>query len=402
MNILVINCGSSSLKFQVIDTQTSECIAKGLCERIGIDGAITYENLRVKSGKIKQQTQIEDHKKAISLVLDALTDVGTGVIRSLKEIGAVGHRIVHGGEKFTKSVIINDEVIQAIREVSDLAPLHNPANLTGVLACQALMPDTPMVAVFDTAFHQTMPAKAYMYAIPWKYYDAYKIRRYGFHGTSHSYVSKAVAAYLGKKPEELKTIVCHLGNGASVSAVEYGKCVDTSMGLTPLEGLIMGTRSGDLDPAVVDYIAGKEQITAYEVDQILNKESGVYALSGNLSSDFRDLWNARHEGDKKAALALDAWAYRVAKYIGAYTAAMNGVDVICFTAGIGENDVESRKLIYSYLTYLGIEFDDEKNASARGVVAEISKPESKVKVIVYPTNEELAIAQETLELVSAE
>ncbi len=402
MNILVINCGSSSLKFQVIDTQTSECIAKGLCERIGIDGAITYENLRVKSGKIKQQTQIEDHKKAISLVLDALTDVGTGVIRSLKEIGAVGHRIVHGGEKFTKSVIINDEVIQAIREVSDLAPLHNPANLTGVLACQALMPDTPMVAVFDTAFHQTMPAKAYMYAIPWKYYDDYKIRRYGFHGTSHSFVSKAVAVYLGKKPEELKTIVCHLGNGASVSAVEYGKCVDTSMGLTPLEGLIMGTRSGDLDPAVVDYIAGKEQITAYEVDQILNKESGVYALSGNLSSDFRDLWNARHEGDKKAALALDAWAYRVAKYIGAYTAAMNGVDVICFTAGIGENDVESRKLIYSYLTYLGIEFDDEKNASARGVVAEISKPESKVKVIVYPTNEELAIAQETLELVSAE
>ncbi len=402
MNILVINCGSSSLKFQVIDTQTSECIAKGLCERIGIDGAITYENLRIKSGKIKQQTQIEDHKKAISLVLDALTDVGTGVIRSLKEIGAVGHRIVHGGEKFTKSVIINDEVIQAIREVSDLAPLHNPANLTGVLACQALMPDTPMVAVFDTAFHQTMPAKAYMYAIPWKYYDAYKIRRYGFHGTSHSYVSKAVAAYLGKKPEELKTIVCHLGNGASVSAVEYGKCVDTSMGLTPLEGLIMGTRSGDLDPAVVDYIAGKEQITAYEVDQILNKESGVYALSGNLSSDFRDLWNARHEGDKKATLALDAWAYRVAKYIGAYTAAMNGVDVICFTAGIGENDTESRKLIYSYLTYLGIEFDDEKNASARGVVAEISKPESKVKVLVYPTNEELAIAQETLELVSAE
>ena len=400
MNILVINCGSSSLKFQVIDTDTSECIAKGLCERIGIDGAITYENLRVKSGKIKTETQIEDHKKAISLVLDALTDPGTGVIRSLKEIGAVGHRIVHGGEKFTKSVIIDDSVIEAIREVSDLAPLHNPANLTGILACQALMPDTPMVAVFDTAFHQTMPAKAYMYAIPWKYYDQYKIRRYGFHGTSHSYVSKEVAKYLGKKPEELKTIVCHLGNGASVSAVEYGKCIDTSMGLTPLEGLIMGTRSGDLDPAVVDYIAGKEGISAYEVDQILNKESGVYALSGDLSSDFRDLWKGKHEGNEKAALALDAWAYRVAKYVGAYVAAMNGVDVICFTAGVGENDWEARALVYHYLGYLGIEFDEEKNAATRGKIAEISKPGSRVKVMVFPTNEELAIAKETYELVT--
>ena len=400
MNILVINCGSSSLKFQVIDTETSECIAKGLCERIGIDGVITYENLRVKSGKIKTETQIEDHKKAISLVLDALTDVSTGVIKSLKEIGAVGHRIVHGGEKFTKSVIIDDDVIEAIREVSDLAPLHNPANLTGILACRALMPDTPMVAVFDTAFHQTMPAKAYMYAIPWKYYDEYKIRRYGFHGTSHSYVSKEVAKYLGKKPEELKTIVCHLGNGASVSAVEYGKCVDTSMGLTPLEGLIMGTRSGDLDPAVVDYIAGKEGISAYEVDQILNKESGVYALSGNLSSDFRDLWKARHEGNEKAALALEAWAYRVAKYVGAYVAAMNGVDVICFTAGVGENDWEARALVYHYLGYLGIEFDEEKNAATRGEIAEISKPGSKVKVMVFPTNEELAIAKETYALVT--
>ncbi len=402
MNILIINCGSSSLKFQVIDTETSECIAKGLCERIGIDGVITYENLRVKSGKIKTQTQIEDHKKAISLVLDALTDVGTGVIKSLKEIGAVGHRVVHGGEKFTKSVIIDDEVINAIREVSDLAPLHNPANLTGILACKALMPDTPMVAVFDTAFHQTMPAKAYMYAIPWKYYDQYKIRRYGFHGTSHAFVSKEAAKFIGKKPEELKTIVCHLGNGASVSAVEYGKCIDTSMGLTPLEGLIMGTRSGDLDPAVVDYIAGKEGITAYEVDQILNKESGVYALSGNLSSDFRDLWAACNKGDEKAKIALDAWAYRVAKYIGSYAAAMNGVDLICFTAGVGENDTASRALVYQYLGYLGIEFDDEKNAGTRGEIAEISKPESKVKVVVFPTNEELAIAQETLALVSAD
>lgn len=402
MNILVINCGSSSLKFQVIDTETSECIAKGICERIGIDGVITYENLRVKSGKIKTETQIEDHKKAISLVLDALTDAGTGVIKSLKEIGAVGHRIVHGGEKFTRSVIIDEDVIDAIREVSDLAPLHNPANLTGILACKALMPDTPMVAVFDTAFHQTMPPKAYMYAIPWKYYDKYKIRRYGFHGTSHSFVSKEVAKYLGKKPEDLKTIVCHLGNGASVSAVQYGKCVDTSMGLTPLEGLIMGTRSGDLDPAVVDYIAGKEEISAYEVDQILNKESGVYALSGDLSSDFRDLWKAKHEGNKKAEIALEAWAYRVAKYVGAYVAAMNGVDVICFTAGVGENDWEARALVYHYLGYLGIEFDEEKNASTRGEIAEISRPGSKVKVMVFPTNEELAIAKETYELVNGQ
>ena len=373
MNILVINCGSSSLKFQVIDTDTQKAIAKGLCERIGIDGAITYENLRNKTGKIKENTRIDDHKKAISLVLAALTDSKTGVIRSLSEIGAVGHRIVHGGENFTKSVLIDNDVINAIREVSELAPLHNPANLTGIEACRAMMPNTPMVAVFD--------------------------RRYGFHGTSHKFVSTEVAKYLGKTPEELKTIVCHLGNGASVSAVQYGKCIDTSMGLTPLEGLIMGTRCGDLDPAVVDYIMGKTNMSAYEIDQMMNKDSGVYALSGNLSSDFRDLWKAREEGNKNAELALDAWAYRVAKYIGAYVAAMNGVDVICFTAGVGENDTKSRALIYQYLGYLGIEIDEEKNAKTRGEIAEISKPESKVKVFVFPTNEELAIAQETLALV---
>lgn len=399
MNILVINCGSSSLKFQVIDTDTQKAIAKGLCERIGIDGAITYENLRNKTGKIKENTRIDDHKKAISLVLAALTDSKTGVIRSLSEIGAVGHRIVHGGENFTKSVLIDNDVINAIREVSELAPLHNPANLTGIEACRAMMPNTPMVAVFDTAFHQTMPPKAYMYAIPLNYYKDYKIRRYGFHGTSHKFVSTEVAKYLGKTPEELKTIVCHLGNGASVSAVQYGKCIDTSMGLTPLEGLIMGTRCGDLDPAVVDYIMGKTNMSAYEIDQMMNKDSGVYALSGNFSSDFRDLWKAREEGNKNAELALDAWAYRVAKYIGAYVAAMNGVDVICFTAGVGENDTKSRALIYQYLGYLGIEIDEEKNAKTRGEIAEISKPESKVKVFVFPTNEELAIAQETLALV---
>ncbi len=307
--------------------------------------------------------------------------------------------LVHGGEKFTKSVVIDDSVLKAIREVSDLAPLHNPANLTGILACQALMPNTPMVAVFDTAFHQTMPPKAFMYALPKKYYEQYKIRRYGFHGTSHKYVSEKVAEYYGKKPEELKTIVCHLGNGASVSAVKYGKCIDTSMGLTPLEGLVMGTRSGDLDPAVVSYIADKESKSAYEVVQMLNKESGVLGLSNGLSSDFRDLWKARNEGNKDATLALDAWAYRVAKYIGAYAAAMNGVDVIAFTAGVGENDCDSRKLIYDYLGYLGITIDDAVNAATRGKVQEISTKDSKVKVIVYPTNEELAIAQETYALV---
>ena len=399
MNILVINCGSSSLKFQVISSDDGSVLAKGLCERIGIDGAITYENVRDHLGKEKTVTQIEDHKKAISLVLDALTDVKGGVIRNLNEIGAVGHRIVHGGEKFTKSVVIDDSVLKAIREVSDLAPLHNPANLTGILACQALMPNTPMVAVFDTAYHQTMPPKAFMYALPKKYYDQYKIRRYGFHGTSHKYVSEKVAEYYGKKPEELKTIVCHLGNGASVSAVKYGKCIDTSMGLTPLEGLVMGTRSGDLDPAVVSYIADKENKSAYEVVQMLNKESGVLGLSNGLSSDFRDLWKARNEGNKDATLALDAWAYRVAKYIGAYAAAMNGVDVIAFTAGVGENDCDSRKLIYDYLGYLGITIDDAVNAATRGKVQEISTKDSKVKVIVYPTNEELAIAQETYALV---
>ena len=402
MNILVINCGSSSLKFQVIDTDTSECIAKGLCERIGIDGALTYQNLKADSGKIKSTPQIEDHKKAVSLVLDALTDPETGVISSLDEIGAVGHRVVHGGEKFTSSVIITDEVMDAIRSVSDLAPLHNPANLIGIEACQALMPNTPMVAVFDTAFHQTMPAKAYRYAIPTEYYDKYKVRRYGFHGTSHSFVSQSVAEYLGKKPEDLKTIVCHLGNGASISAVEYGKCVDTSMGLTPLEGLIMGTRSGDLDPAVVSYIAGKENLTAAQVDNILNKKSGVLALSNGLSSDFRDLWSAKEEGNEAAALALEAWAYRVVKYIGAYAAALKGVDVICFTAGVGENDPRSRKLITSYLGYLGIEIDQEKNAATIGEIAEISTPDSKVKVFVFPTNEELAIATQTAALVSGQ
>ena len=319
MKILVINCGSSSLKFQVIDAVTEELLAKGLCERIGIDGSITYENVKDGTGKETSNPAIPDHNVAISLVIDALMNDKTGVIKSLDEIGAVGHRIVHGGEAFTSSVVINDEVIQAIKDVSDLAPLHNPANLIGVAACQKLMPGTPMVAVFDTAFHQTMPSKAYMYALPLSYYEDYKIRRYGFHGTSHSFVSKKAAEIVGKDYADLKTIVCHLGNGASISAVMNGKCVDTSMGLTPLEGLIMGTRSGDLDPAIVEFIANKENKTASEVLNVLNKKSGVFALSGEFSSDFRDLESAYKNGDKNAQLAVDAFAYRVAKYVGAYT-----------------------------------------------------------------------------------
>ncbi len=397
MKVLVINCGSSSLKFQVIDAVTEELLAKGLCERIGIDGAITYENVKAGTGKESSTPAIPDHNEAIRLVIEALVNDKTGCIKSLDEIGAVGHRIVHGGESFTSSVVINDEVIAAIRECSDLAPLHNPANLIGVEACQKLMPGTPMVAVFDTAFHQTMPGKAYMYALPLHYYEDYKIRRYGFHGTSHSFVSKKAAEVAGRAYDDCRIIVCHLGNGASISAVMNGKCVDTSMGLTPLEGLIMGTRSGDLDPAIVEFIANKEGKTVSEVLNILNKKSGVLALSGNFSSDFRDLEGAYKKGDKNAILAVDAFAYRVAKYVGAYTAAMNGVDVIAFTAGIGENSPFVRGKVLQYLGYLGIDVDEAANAS-RGDVIQISKEGSKVAVYAIATNEELAIARETYAL----
>lgn len=399
MNILVINCGSSSLKFQLINSDTEECIAKGLCERIGIEGSqITY----TPAGGEKEEniTPMPDHTEAIRLVLEALTNEKTGVVKSLSEIGAVGHRIVHGGEKFAASTIINDEVMKAIEECNDLAPLHNPANLIGIRACQALMKETPMVAVFDTAFHQTMPAKAYMYGIPYEYYEKYKVRRYGFHGTSHSYVSKRAAQFLGEKYEDLKIIVCHLGNGASVSAVKNGSCIDTSMGLTPLEGLIMGTRSGDMDPAIIEFLAHKENLDIDEVMNILNKKSGVFGLSGNISSDFRDLEKAAEEGNEKAKLTLEAFDYRVAKYIGAYVAAMNGVDVICFTAGLGENGSTTRERICSYLGYLGIELDKEANTK-RGEDIVISTKDSKTKVLVIPTNEELAIARETSLLVEA-
>ncbi|MCD8326835.1 MAG: acetate kinase [Lachnospiraceae bacterium] len=397
MNILVINCGSSSLKFQLINAETEEVKAKGLCERIGIEGSvITY----TPAGGEKEVTQspMPTHTEAISLVLAALTNEKTGVVKSLSEIGAVGHRIVHGGEKFASSCIITDEVQATIEECSDLAPLHNPANLIGVNACKELMPGVPMVAVFDTAFHQTMPEKAYIYALPYEYYEKYKIRRYGFHGTSHGYVAGRTAAFLGKDITELKTIVCHLGNGASVSAVNGGKCVDTSMGLTPLEGLYMGTRSGDLDPAILEFIANKEGKSITEITSILNKKSGVLGMSCGLSSDFRDLQEAYEAGNPAAIRAMEAYCYKVAKVIGSYVAALNGVDVITFTAGIGENSGFVREKVCAYLGYLGITLDAEANAK-RGDEMEITTADSKVKVLVIPTNEELAIARDTYALV---
>lgn len=397
MNILVINCGSSSLKFQLIDAETEKLIAKGLCERIGIEGSqMTYTP--TGGEKQKRAVPMPDHKAAIKLVLEALTDLSFGAIKDLKEIGAVGHRIVHGGEKFAASTLIDENVLEAIRECNDLAPLHNPANLIGIEACQALMPGVPMAAVFDTAFHQTMPEEAYLYGIPYHYYENYKIRRYGFHGTSHSYVSREAAKLLGRPYEELKLIVCHLGNGASVSAVKNGRCVDTSMGLTPLEGLIMGTRSGDLDPAIIEFLCNREKKEVHEILNVLNKESGVLGLSGGFSSDFRDLEDAYQEGQENAVRTMKAFAYRVVKYIGAYTAAMNGVDAICFTAGLGENSPFIRNMICEYLGYLGIALDQEANGK-RGENILISTPDSRTKVLVIPTNEELAIARETYALV---
>ena len=396
MNVLVINCGSSSLKFQLINSDSEQVLAKGLCERIGIDGSLTYQPAGEE--KVKTDKEMPTHTEAIQFVIDALTDAQTGVVKSLEEIGAVGHRVVHGGEKFASSVVITDEVYQAIEECNDLAPLHNPANLIGIAACQKLMPGTPMVAVFDTAFHQTMPQKAYMYGLPYEYYEKYKVRRYGFHGTSHSFVSKRAAELVGKPYDQVKTIVCHLGNGASVCAVENGKSVDTSMGLTPLEGLVMGTRSGDIDPAILEFIAKKENLDIAGLMNMLNKKSGVFGLSNNLSSDFRDLAAGAAEGNVPAKIALEVFSYRVAKYIGSYAAAMNGVDVIAFTAGIGENDGGVREMVMQYLGYLGVEMDEKANAT-RGEEITISTPDSKVTVMVIPTNEELAIARETVALI---
>ena len=395
MNILVINCGSSSLKYQLINSETEGVLAKGLCERIGIDGMLTYQ----PEGGEKEKSEIAmpTHTEAINAVLAALTNEKSGVIKSLSEVGAVGHRVVHGGEKFTSSCLINDESMKAIEECNDLAPLHNPANLIGIRACQELMPGVPMVAVFDTAFHQTMPDVAYTYGIPYEYYEKYKVRRYGFHGTSHSYVSKRPAEIVGKPYDQMKIIVCHLGNGASISAVNCGKSVDTSMGLTPLEGLVMGTRSGDLDPAIIDFVGKKEGLSLDEMNEVLNKKSGMLGISG-VSSDGRDLEAAAETGNKRAQLALDVFDYRVIKYIGAYAAAMNGVDAIAFTAGIGENNIKMRKDVCSSLTYLGVKLDEEKN-NVRGEERIISADDSKVQVLLVPTNEELAIARETLALV---
>ena len=397
MNVLVINCGSSSLKFQLINAETEKVLAKGLCERIGIDGRLTYQP--AGGEKEKSDLAMPTHTEAIQFVIDALTNEKTGVVKSLDEIGAVGHRLVHGGEKFASSVVITDEVKKAVEECNDLAPLHNPANLIGVAACEKLMPGTPMVAVFDTAFHQTMPQKAYMYGLPYEYYEKYKVRRYGFHGTSHSFVSKETIKFADLDPKTAKVIVCHLGNGASISASIGGKCVDTSMGLTPLEGLIMGTRSGDLDPAIIEYLCNHENLTVSEMLNILNKKSGVLGMSGGISSDFRDLNAAANEGNEVAKVTLEAYAYRVAKYIGSYTAAMNGVDAITFTAGVGENAAWLRPMVCKYLGFLGVELDEAASEKACGVEGIISTPESKVKLCVIPTNEELAIARETLALV---
>lgn len=395
MNVLVVNCGSSSLKYQLIDSVTEEVLAKGLCERIGIDGVLTHQ----PAGKIKvkMDAPMPDHTVAIKLVLEQLTDENNGVISSLEEIGAVGHRLVHGGEKFACSTIITDEVIEAMEECNPFAPLHNPANLIGVNVCRQLMPNTPMAGVFDTAFHQTMPKKAYLYGISKDYYEKYGVRRYGFHGASHMFVSQRTAEILGKDIKDLKIIVCHLGNGASISAVKGGESIDTSMGLTPLEGLIMGTRSGDIDPGALEFIAEKENLDIKEILQVLNKKSGVLGLSG-VSSDFRDLSAAAEAGNEWAQVALEAFAYRVAKYVGAYVAAMNGVDAIAFTAGIGENDGGMRADVCAYLGYLGVEIDAEAN-KVRGEEKIVSTPDSKVTVLCVPTNEELAICRETVRLV---
>ena len=397
MNVLVINCGSSSLKYQLINSDSEEVLAKGLCERIGIDGRLVYQ----KTGLDKEVTETEmpTHKQAIQLVIEALINPKTGAIKSLEEIDAVGHRVVHGGEKFASSVVLTDEVLKAIEECNDLAPLHNPANLIGINACKELMPNVPMVGVFDTAFHQTMPKEAYMYGLPYEYYEKYKVRRYGFHGTSHSFVSKRTAEYLGMDLKNSKIIVAHLGNGASISAVLNGECVDTSMGLTPLEGLVMGTRSGDIDPAIIEFIAKKENLDIEGMMNVLNKKSGVSGMTRGGSSDFRDLQQEIKDGNELAAVAVDVFCYRVAKYIGSYVAAMNGVDAIAFTAGIGENVALVRRKVCEYLGYLGISIKEDVNLATFGDEVTLSTEDSKVKVCVIPTNEELAIARETVALV---
>ncbi|WP_415990543.1 acetate/propionate family kinase [Intestinibacter bartlettii] len=397
MKILVLNCGSSSLKYQLIDMENEAVLCIGLVERIGIEGSILTQKKDGVEGKYVKEQPMKDHQDAIKLVLEGVLDSTYGGVKDMAEIDAVGHRVVHGGEKFASSVIITEEVEEAMRKCSELAPLHNPANLMGIDAIKAVLPGVPNVGVFDTAFHQTMPASSYLYGLPHRLYTEYGVRRYGFHGTSHKYVSQRAATMLGKDIADLKIITCHLGNGASIAAVDGGKVVDTSMGLTPLEGLIMGTRCGDIDPAIIPFIMKKENLDADGVDKLMNKESGVYGMTG-ISSDFRDISTAAAEGNQKAIDALDAYHKRVKKYIGAYAAEMNGVDAIVFTAGLGENGIEDRLAIASNLEVLGVKMDAEAN-NVRGKETVISAADSKVKVLLIPTNEELMIARDTLELV---
>ena len=398
MNVLVINCGSSSLKYQVLNMTNEELLCKGLVERIGMEGSvITHE--KIGMDKVKNVVPMENHQDAIKNVLDAVQHPEHGVVKSMDEIGAVGHRVVHAGEKFAYSVYIDDAVIGALEECVELAPLHNTPNLQGIAACQALMPDTPMVGVFDTAFHQTMPPESYLYAIPYEYYEKHGIRRYGFHGTSHKYVAERAADMMGVDMHDLKLITCHLGNGASVSAIKHGRCVDTSMGFTPLEGLVMGTRSGDIDPAIVTYIRQKENLPQGAANEILNKKSGVLGISG-VSSDFRDLEAAVEEGNERAALALKIFAQQVKGYIGSYIAEMNGVDAIIFTAGVGENDIGMREMICQNMGNLGIKMDVLKN-NVRGKETDFATEDSKVRLLLIPTNEELMIARDTYQIAKA-
>ncbi len=396
MKILVINCGSSSLKYQLIDMEKEEALAKGLVERIGIDGSVLTQKVEGRDKYIIKQ-DMKDHKDAIRLVLKALVDKENGVIKDMNEISAVGHRVVHGGERYSQSVLIDDEVMKGLEECVKLAPLHNPPNIIGINACKTLMPNTPMVAVFDTAFHQTMPEKAFVYPLPYELYKDHAIRKYGFHGTSHKYVSQMAAKMMGKDLSELKIVTCHLGNGSSITAVDHGKSVETSMGFTPLEGLAMGTRSGSIDPAIATYLMQELNLTAEEVNTLLNKKSGAYGISG-VSSDFRDIEDSAAEGNERAQLALDVFNYKVKKFIGSYVAVMNGVDCIVFTAGLGENSPETREDVCAGLGYLGVKLDLDKN-KVRGKATEISTPDSKVKVFVIPTNEELMIARDTKALV---
>ena len=394
MNILIINCGSSSLKFQLINSKTEEVLAKGVCERIGIDGVLVYQPEGGEKTKIEKP--MPTHLEAIQYVVEALTDAATGVVKSLDEIGAVGHRIVHGGEKFTTSALITEEVIKAVEECNDLAPLHNPANLIGIEACGKLMPNTPMVGVFDTAFHQTMPEHAYLYALPYDYYSRLKVRRYGFHGTSHGYVARQAARILSRQEAGFNVITCHLGNGSSISAVKDGKCVDTSMGLTPLAGVMMGTRSGDVDPAILPYLAKQTGMGMDELDAMLNRKSGLFGICG--LNDMRDLHAARNKGDAKAQLAFTMFCHSIRKYIGAYYAVLGRVDALIFTAGIGENDDLARAGICENLEELGITIDPALNAVRSGKARAISREEGKVRVLVIPTNEELAIAESTVKV----